>query len=102
MRRLHSLIYGLPPNGAFARDLHPDTVGADWGNAEELLATAIELIDLGNRQFIKANSKKGAKSPKPIKITRPWERKSEPKRTATLAEINELMGGAPIVDGRGG
>lgn len=96
VRRLHSLISGLPPTSALARELYPDTVGADWGVTEELLATALELIDLGNRQFLMANSKSGTSAPKPIRITRPWE--SSTKRSATLSEIGELMGGkAPIV-----
>lgn len=98
MRRLHSLISGLPPNSALAREINPEL---DWGITEELLATALELIDLGNRQFVMANSKKGTPAPKPIKISRPWE--SKIKRSATPSEIGELMGGgAPIVSGRGG
>lgn len=84
-----------------ARELHPDTLGADWGTTEELLATALELIDLGNRQFLMANTKKGTRAPQPIKIRRPWEKTRQAKRPATAAEITELMGGAPIVGGGG-
>lgn len=99
---MYSLISGLPPTSAIWRELHPDTVGADWGITQELLATALELLDQGNRQFVMANSKSGSVPPKPIKITRPWESK-DPKRNATLAEVQELMGGdTPIVAGRGG
>lgn len=101
-RRLQSLISGLPPTSALARDMNPDTIGSDWGNTQELLATALELIDVGNRQFVMANSKKGAKAPKPIKIARPWEIKKEPKRPATASEISELMGGVPPIIGKGG
>lgn len=103
MRRLHSLISGLSPSGALAREMFPDTVGADWGNAEELLASVSELIDLGNRQFVLANSAKGTKAPKPIKITRPWEVKKT-KRIATPEEVAQLMGGegrsAPVIAGK--
>lgn len=98
---MQSLIHGLPPDGSLGRAVNPDTAGSDWGITEELLATAIEIIDVGNRQFAIANSKKGSAAPKPAKIIRPWDRK--PKRKATLAEIQELMNGsAPVIPSGGG
>lgn len=99
-RRLQSLILGLPPSSALAKEISPETSG--WGTSEELLATVAELVDLGNRQFAMANSKKGSKAPKPIKITRPWEVKKAPKRVASADEISELMGGAPLLRAREG
>lgn len=94
-RRLHSLILGLSPDGAFAKALSPETAG--WGTTEELLATVAELVDLGNRQFALSKSKKGSKAPKPINIKRPWEDVKQKKRAASPEEISELMGGAPLL-----
>lgn len=54
-----------------------DPRGWAWTYTEELLATASELIDLGNRMFYSANSKKGARVPKPIEIKRPWQPEQE-------------------------
>lgn len=96
------MIYGLPPTSALAREMHPDTVGADWGITQELIATAIELIDQGNRQFVMAHSKKGTRPPKPIKIVRPWEIQTKPKRAATASEVRELLGGIPVIQSGGG
>lgn len=92
---MHNLILGLSPSGAFAKEISPETAG--WGTTEELLATIAELVDLGNRQVVMLNSKKGSKAPKPLNIKRPWEVKKEPKRAASADEISELMGGAPLV-----
>lgn len=53
-----------------------------------------ELIDLGNRNFFAANSKKGSRKPKPINIERP-RKSNEPepvKRKATLAEMEAIFG----------
>lgn len=97
VRKLQSLIEGLPSDSALARDINPNTAGSDWGVAEELLALAVEVLDVGNRQFVIVNSKKGSPAPKPIKIPRPWDRKE--KRKATLAEVKELMRDVPVIPG---
>lgn len=89
------MILGLSPSSALAKEISPETSG--WGTSEELLATVAELVDLGNRQFALANSKKGTKAPKPIKISRPWEVKPSSKRPASADEIGELMDGAPLL-----
>lgn len=79
-----------------ARVLHPDSLGSDWGITEELLAKIIEIIDLGNRQFVMANVKKGTRIPDPIRIPRPGELKKS-RRTASANEIVELLGGSAVV-----
>src|SRR5882672_12917137 len=45
-RRLGVLVRALPPDSALGRELTPHS---GWGAVEELLATAIELVDLNNR-----------------------------------------------------
>lgn len=76
--------------------MHPQTVGADWGITQELIASLAELVDLNNRLFIVANSKKGARTPDRIIIKRPWEVLKD-RRKATPKEITELMGGGTLV-----
>lgn len=68
VRRLVSLIQGLPPRSPLHRSLNPGA--ADWGPLEELLATNAELLDTANRMFWEANFK-GHPPGKPIQITRP-------------------------------
>lgn len=96
VRRVEALINGLPTDSAYSRDANPTTVGSNWGHVEELLATVAQLIDLGNRQFAMANSKRGSRMPEGIKIRRPWERTI--KRQATAAEVQALLGlDVPVV-----
>jgi hypothetical protein len=85
---MRSLIKGLPPESALSRALSPDTV--DWGNAEELLATQIEMTDLSNRLYIQAHSDEHAKAPEPVKVPRPYQRYEAPKdKTAEIKEFFE-------------
>ena len=99
--KVEALINGLPKDSALARAVAPETEGSDWGNTEELLATLAELVDVGNRQFVAANTKKGARKPKPIKIRRPWD--PTERRRATAEETQELLGpGAAVVRTGGG
>ena len=62
-----------------------------WGNVEELLATLIETVDMGNRMFYRAHQKPGARSLPPLRVPRPRDRAKE-KRQATTAEIIEALG----------
>lgn len=76
-----------------------------WTNIEELLAIIAETVDRGNRQFAIAFSKRGAGSPQPLKIPRPYERKK--RRPATSEDLVEMFGGVarytgpPVPDSRG-
>lgn len=69
------------------RSVAPEST--EWRNTEELLATLIEVIDYGNRLFIMANSKKGARHPKPIKVIRPYQ--PEPERPRRRQATGEEM-----------
>jgi hypothetical protein len=51
-----------------------------------------ELLDAGNRNFIEVHKKKGSRSPRPIKLERPWERRR--RRQATPEELRAWFGGA--------
>lgn len=97
--KIESLIRGLPLESAFGRSMHPDSVGVGWGMSEELLASVCELLDVNNRQFATAHSKKGTKLPPALRITRPY---TKPKRNATAREIRRLMGGVEVVRVEGG
>jgi hypothetical protein len=92
-RRLYVLIAGLPLEGsALARSVGGDRPG--WGNTEELLAGLCELVDITNRQFFMAHSKKGTPPPKPLKVQRPAALDEEPKkrRLATSEELRAFFG----------
>ena len=68
-RRIFALVRGLPMGGALHKALHPDTFA--WTHQDELLAIIAEILDHGNRLFLMANTKKGAKMPPPLEIARP-------------------------------
>lgn len=84
VRRFRSLVRGLPPDGALGRALSPHPPG--WGNVEELLATTVELVDLGNRILHAAYCE--PPHPGPIKLTRPTD--TEPERPA-MATSEEML-----------
>lgn len=85
VRRLLSLIRGLPPRGAVARTA---TNGRDWGTTEELLAAVVELTDLTNRLVYQAFSGKGAKKWKPVVVSRPTD---PPKKPAAGDELRAFF-----------
>lgn len=88
VRRLRALIAGLPIGSALHRSLDP--TGWAWGTTEELLAVLVEVVDLGNRQYVAFEAGRN-KVPKPIDIRRPWK-VEEPKRFASHAEIEAFFG----------
>lgn len=94
VRKLESLIGGLPLDGSLARVLAPETVGRGWGYQEELLAIIAEVVDVGNRNFVEANKKKGAQTPKPIFIPRPG--RVQTKRKATREDLKQMFGSAIV------
>lgn len=81
-RRFRSLVRGLPQDSALSRELNPEWSG--WGNVEELLATTIEVVDLGNRILHAAYCKEP--HPDPIEIRRPGRTPERPKM-ATSEEM---------------
>jgi len=98
VRRLGVLLRGLPRDSALWRDLDL-AARHGWGHNEELLATLLELVDLGNRQFVSANSKRGQVQPDPIIIRRPT---TPPKRRATPEETEAFFAnlGIPVIKKR--
>lgn len=87
------MIKQLPPGSPLHRATDPN--GWSWGTTDELLAMLAELVDMGNRLFIQANSKKGSRQPKPLEITRPWQSEEPPQqqthRHATADEIRTFF-----------
>jgi hypothetical protein len=86
-RRLWALTKFLPRGAQVHLELEPSVV---WTQEDELLATLIEVVDVGNRTFIKANSKQGTKQPKPIVIPRPGRKST--KRMSSIEEQKKYFG----------
>ena len=65
-----------------------------WDTMTELLAALVELVDIGNRMFYRANFK--GRVPDPVEINRPGSNGAEPEehRPATAAEMRAFFGGA--------
>lgn len=78
LRRLLSLVRGLPRGGALHRAVDPQ--GSSWGTTEELLAGLCELVDINNRLFFKAHSAKSTRQPPPLKVRRPEPPGPAPER----------------------
>jgi hypothetical protein len=74
-RRLHSLIFALPPEAAINRELEPEAAiwRQDAGN--ELLANIVEGIDLLRYLMSHQVFDKKAHNniPKPQRVPRPWD-----------------------------
>lgn len=100
VRRLLSLVNGLPVRGSVHRDLNSD--GRDWSSIEELLATVIELLDFGNRMRFAANVKQGTKIWEPIEVRRPYDTdklKPEPEPAKTTVDDLVQAFGADLEQG---
>lgn len=91
VRRLLVLVRQLPPGSPLHRATDPR--GWSWTATDELLAVIAELVDLNNRLFIQANSRKSGNGPKPLQIRRPWEdeQRQEPRSQATAEEIRAFF-----------
>ena len=90
-RKLRSFINGLSPRSQFIRTAVAN--GQDWGSAEELLASLIEQVDLGNRLFFMANAKKGTTPWKALHIPRPTVAKRKPSSKTELMRFFGASGG---------
>jgi hypothetical protein len=97
VRRLLSLINGLPIRGAMHREISSD--GRDWSSIEELLATVIELLDFGNRMRFAASVKQGTEIWEPIEVRRPYDKEKPPPEPAktSVADLLEALGDAAEV-----
>lgn len=98
-RRLRALVVGLPAGCAMHRAADPDSWS--WTYTEELLASLIEVVDAGNRLFVRANSKKGAKAPPAIEVKRPWVKESKKGVKRRQASASEIMAFVAKAGGRG-
>lgn len=87
-RRLEVLVFGLPLESRTMRELGALKPG-EWHNAEELLATLIEVVWEGHRLFFSAHAKKGKKPPAPLKVPRPTRsgEQTPPKEQSTREEL---------------
>lgn len=85
VRKIYGLIANLGPDTATVRN-----VTKGWGNTEELLATLIEVVDVGNIQNLAANGVKQSGLPKPIQINRPDQLERQ-RRKATNQEIGQIF-----------
>lgn len=93
MRRLAALVAGLPLDSALERSRDPHGAGVGWSTTEELLAVAIEVLDRADRHYVRANTKKGARQPKPLKVPRPRDHSAmRSRRPATVNELKQIVG----------
>lgn len=106
VRRLAALVANLPIGCALHRAADPEGFGAGWSQDTELLATLIELLDRHDRHFQRANSKKGARTTKPVVVQRPSDiAKRGQRRPATGDELRGMigrLGGAAVGGARNG
>lgn len=77
-----------PHTSAIARSVHGEA--AAWGPTEHLLATVIDVLQVGNWQRA---GKKGSPRPKPI--TRPGDRKRIGTTVLSLDAMDKLLGYSP-------
>lgn len=97
IRRLQSLINGLPLDSALVRSYDPKRLGRGWGPQEELLAVIAELVDVNNRYFLSAHVKPGTQLPKPIYIARPDDTQRKPPSSKEVQQHLATTLGIPIV-----
>jgi hypothetical protein len=90
VRRIQSLVLGLPIDSASARSYDPERLGIGWRLEHDLLTTIAELVDHSNRLAYGFNTKKGTRIPDPINIPRPGTKRE--KRKATPQEVRALLG----------
>lgn len=97
VRRIGALIGGLPPGGPLDRSLNGAAAG--WGPREEFLATAAELLDVGNRLFWQANFK-GKPPGEALEIKRPRSPRSRPEVPQVQITSREELRAALEREGR--
>lgn len=98
VRRLWSLVNGLPPDGVVARAIFYG--GRAWSSADELLSTIVEFLDLHNRMYYTQHTKPGTAVWDPVKIERPTRTMDTPEekpKQATVAEMRQVFGDENII-----
>lgn len=88
VRRICALVEGLPSDSALGRKGDPP--GGRWSTTDELLAVLIEVVDVGNRMFLKAHTAPGTDVGNPIHIPRPWE-EDRPTRSFDPKDMQEFF-----------
>lgn len=78
VRRLRSLIDGLPVDSAFVREMDPKQASFQL-SVPELLSLLAEVLDAHRLDYIQAKSEKGWKRPDALRIPRPWDEVEETK-----------------------
>jgi hypothetical protein len=86
----------LPLESRTARELGAEAPG-DWTVADELLALAVESIEIANYLFLKVNTKKGTDLPKPMRIPRPGAETGQAKEQSSTAELGRFFGGPGVI-----
>lgn len=86
VRRLRSLVRGLPADGALAHALRDDL----WDPAatDSMLALLCELVDYQNRLTLMAWGGKNQRKPQPLRIPRPGEVEEDPGETVTMSLVD--------------
>lgn len=78
MRRLVTLLRGLPPESQLQQELTGQPLSEAWTWERELLATLVEVCSVGATERHRLR--------KPVVITRPRSAEPEAQRPATVAE----------------
>lgn len=79
----------MPPRTALSRT--QTSHGQEWGNAEEMLATIAELLDMTNRLLFTSTPRKGSRVWKPLVVPRPY---AEQHRLSSPEEVQSFFRGA--------
>lgn len=90
-RKFRSYLLALPLESALLTQARPERIG--WGNAEELLATLVELSHATWRVLVTVYSEKGASVPEPLRVPRPGQLNEPAAVTASPAEVKRFFGG---------
>ena len=92
-RRLGALIRSLPPDSATARASDPHF---GWTNTDELLASLLEGVDLGNAMFYAANT--GRSDWVLADIGRPWKPVEEPEapKMSSIEDVKAFFGASAV------
>ena len=80
VRRLRSLIDGLPNDSAYFKLRNPEYAQFEK-SLPHYAALTVEELDAQRSDFIQANSTKGFKRPEPMRLPRPWDPPPEPIKT---------------------
>lgn len=62
-----------------------------WTRTDELVASLIEVVDASGWRVVSPHLEKGARTPKPLRVPRPGQRRQ--KRKATSDDLKRMFGG---------